>query len=105
MAVVDSETLERAREGCGILEDVIPEPWVVFWTGTVPKLDAIIPDNDLPTEVCLGGRRSKVFEGIRVPYPSIVGQGILQWVCFCLRQASKVRLHERGPAYYQRMNL
>ena len=61
MAVVDSETLECACEGCGILENIIPKPRVVFWSGTISELDAIIPNDNLPTKVCFGGRRSKVF--------------------------------------------
>lgn len=74
MTVVDPETLERACKSRGILNHIVPEPRVVFWAGTVPKLDAIAPNDDLSAEVCLGGRHGEVFEGVRVPYPAIVGQ-------------------------------
>ena len=94
MAVVDAETLEGACEGGGILDHVVPEPRVVFRAGTVPKLDAITPNDDFPTKVRLGRRRGKVFKGVRVPDPSIVGQGILEGVRFGLRQAGEVRLHK-----------
>lgn len=94
MAVVDPETLERACESRCVLNHIIPKPRVVLWTGAVPKLDAITPNDDLPAEVCLGRGHGKVFEGVRVPYPAVVGQGILERVCLGFREASKVRFHE-----------
>jgi hypothetical protein len=94
MAVIDAETLEGACEGGGIFDHVVPEPRVVFRTGTVPKFDAVTPNDDLPAKVRLGGWRGEVLEGVRVPDPSIVGQGIIKGVCLGLRQAGKVRLHK-----------
>lgn len=94
MAIINAETLKRACESGCIFYHVVPEPRVVFRTGTVPKFNAITPNNDFPTEVRLGRRRGKVFEGIRVPDPSVIGQGILEGVCFGLRQAGKVRLYK-----------
>ena len=94
MAVIDAETLEGACQGGSIFDHIVPEPRVVFRTRTVPKFDAVTPDDDLSTKVRLGGWGGKVFEGIRVPDPPIVGQGILERVCPGLRQTSKVRLHE-----------
>ena len=94
MTIIDAETLECACEGGGIFDHVVPEPRVVFRAGTVPKFDAIAPNDDLPTKVGLGRWRGKVFEGIRVPDPSVVGQGILEGVCLGLRQTGKVRLHK-----------
>lgn len=94
MAVVDSETLERACETRGVLNHIVPEPGVVLWTGTIPKLDAITPNDDFPAKVCLGRRHGKVFEGIRVPYPAVVNQGIFEGVCLGLRKASEVSFHE-----------
>lgn len=94
MTIIDAETLECACEGGGIFDYVVPEPRVVLWAGTVPKFDAIAPDDDLPTKIGLGWWHGKVFKGIRIPDPAVVGQGILEWVCLGLRQAGKVRLHE-----------
>lgn len=73
MTVVDSKTLECTRKTRGIFNHIVPEPRVVFGTGTVPKLDAITPNDDLSAEVCLGGWHCEVFEGVRVPYPPVVG--------------------------------
>jgi len=94
MAIVDAETLERACEGGCVFDYIVPEPRIVFRTGTVPKFYTITPNDDLSTEVRLRRWRGKVFEGIRVPDPTIVGQGILEGIRFGLRQASKVRLHK-----------
>ena len=94
MAIIDTETLEGACEGGGIFDHVAPEPRVVFRAGTVPKFDAIAPNDDLPTEIRLRRRYGKAFEGIRVPDPSIVGQGILERVCLGFRQTGKVRFHK-----------
>jgi len=94
MAVIDAETLECACEGVGILDHIVPEPRVVFRARTVPEFDAIAPDDDLPTKVGLGRWCGKVFEGIRVPDPSIVGQRILEGIFLGFRQTGKVRLHK-----------
>ena len=85
MTIIDAETLECACEGGGIFDHVFPEPRVVFRARTVPKFNAITPNDDLPTKIGLRRWHGKVFEGIRVPDPSVVGQGILEGVCLGLR--------------------
>ena len=73
MTVIDAETLKGACQGGCVFDHIIPKPRVIFGTGTVPKLDAVTPNNDLPTKVRFRGWQGEVFEGIRVPDPSIVG--------------------------------
>ena len=63
MTVTDTETLEGARRGCGILDHMVPQPWVIFGTGTVPKLDTVTPYDDLPSEALLEGGRANFLRG------------------------------------------
>jgi len=99
VAVVDTEAVEHSRKRHDVFGHVLPEPWVVFRSTTVVKLDAVTPDDDFASEVRLGGRESKVLEGIRIPDPTVVGEGEGSTVVFLGNivggQSRKVGFNER----------
>lgn len=99
MAVVDTEAIEHSRKRRNVFRHVFPEPRIVFRSTTVVELDAVTPDDDLTPEVRLGGKESKVLEGIRVPDPTVVSEGEGSRVVFLGyivgRQSCKVGFNER----------
>jgi len=99
VAIVDTEAVEHSRKRLDVFSHVFPEPRVVFRSTTVVKLDAVTPDDDLASKVRLGGEESKVLERVRIPDPTIVGEGegsrVVLLGNIVGRQSRKVGFNER----------
>lgn len=99
VAIVDTEAVKHSRKRHDVFGHVFPEPRVVFRPTAVVKLDTVTPDDDFASEVRLGGRESKVLERIRIPDPTVVGEGEGSRIVFLGnivgRQSRKVGFNER----------
>ena len=72
--VVESEAVEEAGEELDVSGHVLPQPRVVIGTGAEPQLDAVGPDDQVPTKVRPRVGGGKVLERVRVPDPAVVGE-------------------------------
>lgn len=99
MTVVNTEAVEHPCERGNIFGHIFPEPRVIFRSATVVKLDTVTPDDDFTPKVCLGGKEGEVLERIRVPNPTVVGEGESSGVVFLryivCRKPRKVGFNER----------
>ena len=98
MAVVNPEAIEHASQELGVLDHMLPEVGAVLGTSTVSQLDAIVPYDNLSSDVRSRGSGSKVFKCVCIPDPAIVGKAQRAWVVLLgsliLGQASEQGLRE-----------
>lgn len=89
VAVVESETIKHARQELAVGGHVVPEPRIVRSALAVPELDTVAPNDDLTTEIGLGGLIGKVGKGVSVPDPAVVGKGKRGWIVFLGRRVRR----------------
>jgi outer membrane protein W len=59
---------------------VFPEPGVGGRTRAVAQFHAVTPDDDFSPKVGLGGQEGKVLEGVCIPDPAVIREGVLERV-------------------------